>query len=593
MYTEEYENRGFPFRNFLLKLILIIIFVFLLVWLLPKFIAPSINNNIKNNNVDSKEIKALTSQIFQDNLDKMKEAAISYYTDERLPKEEGEYKEMTLSEMIGLKLLTPLIDKNNKAVDVEKSYVKITKASDEYILKVNIKDSEKEDYILVHLGCYTYCNSTICEKKETEVVIKGSIVKDKTEIVKKYSCQIVNGKYYSKSGNVVNKATYDSECTKKETKEEDKYTCVKVDGKYYDKNGSIVDKNTFDKSCNSKKDDDDDDNKYSCQIVDGKYYDKDGNEVDKASYEEKCTTKPDGDKYSCQIVDGKYYDKDGNEVQKEDYEKSCKTTPETEKEYLYEYAKTTNAKFSSWTTWSSWLKTSCNTKAITCATNDVNCLKEVKLYNRKEKIGTHKQYYTKERTVQITSGSYQEKTCSNYNYVIVNNTTYAVTTSYASINNVTSSTASSVTGWTYNGRKSYSNPPRDTVNKHYVFVGADYSYCSDVCTTLPNFYYDEYTYTGTYQSVSSTTTPISNKNGIMATCGSYVTKTVYIYSNITVSEMDSRTEPLYGTVCYSSDRTRKLESLGTTETKWSYYNDTELLNNSWYYTGNKKVKESK
>ena len=26
MYTEEYENRGFPFRNFLLKLILIIIF---------------------------------------------------------------------------------------------------------------------------------------------------------------------------------------------------------------------------------------------------------------------------------------------------------------------------------------------------------------------------------------------------------------------------------------------------------------------------------------------------------------------------------------------------------------------------------------
>ena len=136
----------------------------------------------------------------------MKEAAISYYTDERLPKESGEFKQMTLSEMIGLKLITPLIDKNNKAVDVEKSYVKITKSGNEYILKVNIKDSEKEDYILVHLGCYTYCDSTICEKKETEVVVKGSIVNDKTPIVKKYYCQIVNGKYYSKSGNVVNKA---------------------------------------------------------------------------------------------------------------------------------------------------------------------------------------------------------------------------------------------------------------------------------------------------------------------------------------------------------------------------------------------------
>ena len=33
---------------------------------------------------------------------------------------------------------------------------------DEYLLKVNLKDSEKEDYILVHLGCYTYCDSYIC-----------------------------------------------------------------------------------------------------------------------------------------------------------------------------------------------------------------------------------------------------------------------------------------------------------------------------------------------------------------------------------------------------------------------------------------------
>ena len=246
MYTEEYENRGFPFRNFLLKLILIIIFVFLLVWLLPKFIAPSINNNIKNNNIDNKEINALTSQIFQNNLDKMKEAAISYYTDERLPKESGEFKQMTLSEMIGLKLITPLIDKNNKAVDVEKSYVKITKSGNEYILKVNIKDSEKEDYILVHLGCYTYCDSTICEKKETEVVVKGSIVNDKTPIVKKYYCQIVNGKYYSKSGNVVNKATYDSECNTKPSKQEDKYSCVKVNGKYYDKLHMDILENEFD-----------------------------------------------------------------------------------------------------------------------------------------------------------------------------------------------------------------------------------------------------------------------------------------------------------------------------------------------------------
>ena len=207
MYTEEYEAKGFPFKNFLLKLILIIIFVFLLAWLLPKFITPAINNSLKDNNGNSSEINALTSQIFNDNLEKMKQAAISYYTDERLPQKNGEYKQMTLSEMIGLKLITPLIDKNNKAVDVEASYVKITKDANEYILKVNIKDSEKEDYILVHLGCYTYCKTSICEKKDDTIYIKNTPVTPDTPVVKKYYCKIVNGSYYGKGGSIVDKNT--------------------------------------------------------------------------------------------------------------------------------------------------------------------------------------------------------------------------------------------------------------------------------------------------------------------------------------------------------------------------------------------------
>ena len=108
----------------------------------------------------------------------MKNAAISYYTDERLPKNVGDSESMTLSDMIGKHLIIALIDKNNKAVDVEKSYVKITKSDDEYLLKVNIKDSEKEDYILVHLGCYTYCESDVCAKKDTQVNIKDAKPQD-------------------------------------------------------------------------------------------------------------------------------------------------------------------------------------------------------------------------------------------------------------------------------------------------------------------------------------------------------------------------------------------------------------------------------
>ena len=190
MYTEEYEHKGFPFKDFLLKLILIIIFVFLLIWLLPKFITPTTivkeNNKVcsdiidintksgSNGNNNSTQISVSSTRIFQENLERMKEAAISYFTDDRLPSEVGESKTMTLSAMIGEKIITPLIDGKNKACDVDKSYVKITKADDEYILKVNLKDSENEDYILVHLGCYTYCKSTICEKDYSNIAIKGS-----------------------------------------------------------------------------------------------------------------------------------------------------------------------------------------------------------------------------------------------------------------------------------------------------------------------------------------------------------------------------------------------------------------------------------
>ena len=543
MYTEEYENRGFPFRNFLLKLILIIIFVFLLVWLLPKFIAPAVNKDLKNNSSNTTQINALTSQIFSDNLNKMKEAAISYYTDERLPEKNGESKQMTLSEMIGLKLIAPLIDKNNKAVDVEASYVKITKDDNEYILKVNIKDSEKEDYILVHLGCYTYCKNNICEKKSENIVIKGTTITTDTPITKKYYCQIANGKYYGKFGNIVNKNTYEKECI---TKPVEKHYCAIVKDKYYGKNGTVVNKKT---------------------------------------YENECITKP-SDKYYCAIVNGKYYDKNGNIVDKKAYEESCNT-----KEYLYEYAKTIKASFSSWTKWSGWLETSCNTRAITCDANDISCLREVKLYNRKEKIGTHEKEYIKERNVQIKASSYSAKTCKKYSYVIVNNTTYAVTNTYTNVTNITSSTASSVAGWKYEGRALYNNPPRDTEKTRYIFVGADYSYCSDTCTTLPNYYYDKYTYTGSMTRVSSTSeAPVSSGSQVVATCTDYETKIVNLYRNVVKTEIATRTEPLYGTVCYSSDRTRKLTSAGKTEKTWSYYNDTNLLNNNWYYTGAKKLK---
>ena len=568
MSTEEYNEKGFPFGNFILKLILVIIFVFLLCWLLPKFMVPAITKSLNGKGCSASTcectgVKALTSQIFENNIEKMKDAAISYYTSERLPQEVGQSKKMTLSDMIGLKIIVPLIDKNNKAVDVEKSYVKITKTNDEYILKVNIKDSEKEDYILVHIGCYNYCESYVCQKQTTkDVPIKAAKEQPQPEKQVTITCAQSNGKYYDNNGKEVSYDDYKKACIK----EEEKHYCVKYDNKYYDMAGKVVSYEEYKKSCIPEE-------KHYCVKYYGKYYDNNGKTVSYEEYKKACLPE---EVHICVKYDGKYYDNTGKVVSYDDYKKAC----ENKKDYLYEYKKTKEAEFSKWSSWSAWEKTACTTEEINCNDKDITCTLKLQRYNRKETVGSYEKAYARTREVVKQTGSYSEKTCSNYNYVIINNTIYNTTTKYTETNVINAQTQSTVGAWTYVGRELFTNPPRDTATRHYKFAGADYSYCSDTCTTLPNYYYDIYEYTGTL-------TETSTKE---ATCGEYVTKTIPIYSTITVTEKAYRTEPLYGDVCYKSIKTRKLISQGTISYKWSVYNDTTLLNSGWTYTGKTKEK---
>ena len=148
MYEEE-EKRRFPLRDLIVKLIVAVVFVLLLVWLLPKV-----------------DLTGLNNRIFKDNVNDMKEAAITYFTTDRLPQKEGDSVTLTLQEMLDMKLVLPFTDKYGKTCDTRNSYVTLTKKSEEYEMKVNLKCSKEEDYIIVHLGCYSYCKTAICEKEE-------------------------------------------------------------------------------------------------------------------------------------------------------------------------------------------------------------------------------------------------------------------------------------------------------------------------------------------------------------------------------------------------------------------------------------------
>ena len=145
MYTEYEERKGFPFRDFLIKLVLIILFVLLLLWLLPIPNMKGVNNTIFNANVET-----------------MKDAAINYFTTERLPKNVGDKVTLTLKEMLDLKLLLPFTDKNGDTCDINKSYVTLEKMDTEYLMTVHLKCKGQEDEIEVHLGCYSYCTGAIC-----------------------------------------------------------------------------------------------------------------------------------------------------------------------------------------------------------------------------------------------------------------------------------------------------------------------------------------------------------------------------------------------------------------------------------------------
>ncbi len=186
--TSKTENPILKVLKWVLSVILVILLIILIIWLVRG------KGTTNNNSLDP-----LLNQIFTENINIMKDAATDYYTVERVPSKEGQTIKLTLQEMLDLKLLLPLTDKNGDTCDINKSYTEITKVGSEYQLKVNLSCGDEEEYIIVYLGCHDYCKAYICEEK-TETT-PG---KEETTKVSNPSCslKIVSGSL-GNSGNYV------------------------------------------------------------------------------------------------------------------------------------------------------------------------------------------------------------------------------------------------------------------------------------------------------------------------------------------------------------------------------------------------------
>lgn len=145
MYDEDNNDKRETLKGIFIKIVLVVLFIFVLMMLFP-------TKGFVTNYVDKKVAENGSADNFNNNLLAMATAGSGYFTSSRLPENTGDKVKMTLGEMYDNKLLVKFSDSNNKTCNTKKSYVEVTKEEDEYTMKVNLSCSDKEDYIMLHMG---------------------------------------------------------------------------------------------------------------------------------------------------------------------------------------------------------------------------------------------------------------------------------------------------------------------------------------------------------------------------------------------------------------------------------------------------------
>lgn len=215
-----YEERkdSFSVKGFIFQILIILLFVFLMLWLFPNKSYFDKKFNRLQSEQDIKQLEVLYGEIFANNVERMKDGAKGYFTDERLPQSIGQSIKMTLGEMYDKHLVLKMSAVDGKTCSTTESYVEIVKFENEYQMKVNLKCGDKEDYIIVYMGCYTYCKSGVCEKRVTQVDKGGKVTSTPTNPPSKKYCQIYKGKYYDGKGNIVSQSEYKKDCEPQQSK---------------------------------------------------------------------------------------------------------------------------------------------------------------------------------------------------------------------------------------------------------------------------------------------------------------------------------------------------------------------------------------
>lgn len=141
MYDE--VDYRFNWVGLIIKIVIFIILILLAIWV----VSMTFKNGDGNNN-------------FDDNFEKFNSAALNYFENDNLPKEQNEKITLTLDAMIKKGIITELIDQNGNVCDKKNSYIEALKKDDFYEITIKLICGEDEKIIKNKI------NEKQCDKDE-------------------------------------------------------------------------------------------------------------------------------------------------------------------------------------------------------------------------------------------------------------------------------------------------------------------------------------------------------------------------------------------------------------------------------------------
>ncbi len=242
MYENNNNTVSIDWKGLFLKVIIVAIIVFAI------FKGYEIFSNKKDNN--SKETISVSTQLFNANLESLRQAGENYYDYTNFPSE-GQTVMATLGELTTKGDIKELYDDKGNECSKENSYVSLTNDNGQYKLKATLTCGGTSNYTVVMIGCE--CEENICKinREESEVI--------------ETSCPTCTGKTSSKTNSTSSKKSYSTVSSSSNKKSSNKNSGATVNNNVYNNsfNTNSNNSNSFNTNSNN--------NNSGSNNVDGNY----------------------------------------------------------------------------------------------------------------------------------------------------------------------------------------------------------------------------------------------------------------------------------------------------------------------------------